>query len=90
MDVTTIVDVELVLVMVMEVLLSGLSSYYAAVVTAIQVLSATMAVAADVTVAIIVAYGLSFFSSSAVADVAEMVSANLTIGIGDGSSVACF
>ena len=70
MDVTTTVDVEWVLVMVIP--LFGLSFYYAAVVTMATLVSAIMAVA----VVTIAAYGSSFFFSSAVADVVEMVSAN--------------
>ena len=52
------------------ILLFGLSFYFAAVVMVAQALT-TMVV-----VATIVVYGLSFFSSSAVADVAEMAFAN--------------
>ena len=54
------------------VLLSGLSYYFAAVEMAIQDLLTIMVVVAQ-TMAV---YGLSFFSSSAVVDVAEMASAN--------------
>ena len=68
MDATKHADVDSA---IMEVLLSGLSSYYAAVATEIQAL-ATMAVA----VAIIAVYGLSFFFSSAAADAAAMVDAS--------------
>ena len=68
MDVTKDADV--------EVLLFGLSSYYAAVATIMVVYSQTMDAAADVAAATIAVYGLSFFSSSAVADVAVMVAAS--------------
>ena len=54
----------------METLLSGSSYYYAAVVMETQVFQ-TMA--ADVEMITIVVYGLSFFFSSAAADVAETV-----------------
>ena len=67
-DATTTVDVDLV----MEVPLFGLSSFYAAVAATTAPASSTIAVAA-VTTATIVVYGLSFFSSSAAADVAAMV-----------------
>lgn len=59
----------------MEILLFGLSFSYAAVAMEIQVHLTIMVVDAAVT---IVAYGLSFYSSSAVADVVEMVSANMS------------
>lgn len=70
----------------MEIPLFGLSSSYAAVAMEIQVHLATMAV--DVA-AIIAVYGLSFFFSSAVAAVVEMVSANIAHK-SDGLSVAFF
>ena len=56
----------------MEILLFGLSCYFAAVATAILAL-ATTAVAVVVTIAV---YGLSFFFSSAAADAAAMVDAS--------------
>ena len=56
----------------MEILLSGLSFYYAAVATATLAHSAIMAVDVAVTMAAIAVSGLSFFSSSAVADVAAV------------------
>ena len=65
MDVTILADVEAD--SEMEIQLFGLSYYYAAVAMATQV-SLITAVAVMVEIA---AYGLSFFSSSAVADVAE-------------------
>ena len=68
MDATTTVDVDLA----MEVPLSGLLSYYAAVVATAILVSLTITDVA-VTMATIAVYGLSFFSSSAVADVAETV-----------------
>ena len=75
----------------MVVPLSGLSSYYAAVATEIQALSATTDVAVVVTMAAIAVSGLSFFSSSAVADAAAMVAvSNLPVKNGDGISVASF
>ena len=70
----------------MEILLFGLSFSYAAVAMEIQVHLTTMVVDVAVT---IVAYGLSFYSSSAVADVVEMVSANIAHK-SDGLSVAFF
>ena len=54
----------------MVVLLSGLSFYYAAVATATLVLATTVVAVAMTTTAV---SGLSFFSYSAVADVAETV-----------------
>jgi hypothetical protein len=55
----------------MEVLLFGLSYYFAAVATATQASSTTMVVAAT-----IVVYGLSFFFSSAAADAVAMADAS--------------
>ena len=63
MDVTITVDVDSAMEMVIQ--LFGLSFYYAAVATA-TLDSQIMAVVATIAV-----FGLSFFSSSAVADVAE-------------------
>ena len=64
-----------------EVQLFGLSSYYAAVVMEILSLT-TVAAAAVMTTAV---YGLSFFFSSAVADVVvETDSANPGLQISDG------
>ena len=72
----------------MVILLSGLSSYYVAVAT---VILALVTMVADVTMAAIAVYGLSFFSSSAVADVVEaMDSANNFIKRGDEINVASF
>ena len=70
-----------------EIQLFGLFSYYAAVeiMAALSQITAVAAVAA-----ITVVYGLSFFSSSAVADVAvETVFANRTIKKAAVYSVAC-
>ena len=76
----------------MVIPLSGLSSYYVAVAMAIQALSLTMAAAVVVIMAEIAVFGLSFFSSSAVADAAVMVAASSHYKFkkGDGSSVASF
>ena len=73
----------------MEILLFGLSFSYAAVAMEIQVHLTTMVVDVAVT---IVAYGLSFYSSSAVADVAAMVvaSSESYLKTGDGLTVASF
>ena len=74
----------------MEVQLFGLSSYYAAVVAMATLASLTTTVVVVTTT--IAAYGLSFFFSSAVADVAEMVDASKFRDSqnGDGLSVASF
>ena len=71
MDATTTVDVGCDLVI--DILLSGLSYYYAAVETATLVSLTTDVVAVIVAIAV---FGLFFFSSSAVADVAEMADAS--------------
>lgn len=87
MDVTILVDVEADSEIV--ILLFGLSFYYAAVATVTPV---SLTTDAAVIVAIAVS-GLSFFSSSAVADVVETTvvsKINNNHLNGDGSSVACF
>ena len=66
----------------MEVLLSGLSYYYAAVAMETQAFQ-TMVVAVEAVTAATVVYGLSFFFSSAVADAVEMVSAKSIIKGGE-------
>ena len=66
----------------MEVLLFGLSYYYAAVEMETLVFLTMVVAVADVTAAIVV-FGLSFFFSSAVADVAETDSANSMIKGGE-------
>ena len=71
MDATTTVDVEWDLVT--EIQLSGLSYYFAVVAMATQVFLTMVVEVAKVATA---AYGLSFFFSSAVADVAETADAS--------------
>ena len=76
----TTVDVDSDLETEMEIPLFGLSSYYAAVVMATLAHSAIMAVDVAATMAVaIVVFGLSFSSSSAVADVVVTDSANSQI-----------